>query len=230
LTETSAMIGRDNPRGGLRDRETPRASGRMKHCVARHNTRDDLYRRGTRPGPRGVPLVLDPYGKRYTAEFKRDAVAQFALETGTKVHFADPHSPWQRPTNEDSNRLPRLPERHRPVTVDPRRPRNRRLGARRANPQAGMSRTHAVGSLVLVYMSVAGVAPSTLHGTAAGENTMAGMPGMYVDTTIAFPAIGLICVAAMAFYAATSSSRLSPTQPDASAAPSVAFAILSKLV
>ena len=24
--------------------------------------------------------------------------ALFALETGTKVFFADPHSPWQRPT------------------------------------------------------------------------------------------------------------------------------------
>ncbi len=55
--------------------------------------------------------------------------AQFALDTGTRVFFADPHSPWQRPTNENTNGLLRqyFPK-HRSVQVVRRGPRSRRPG------------------------------------------------------------------------------------------------------
>lgn len=54
---------------------------------------------------------------------------------------------------------------------------------------------------VLVYMFLAGVAPSTLQGSTVGQVTMAGMPGMILDQTVSFPAIGLVFVVGLAFAA-----------------------------
>jgi hypothetical protein len=64
---------------------------------------------------------------------------------------------------------------------------------------------------VLVYMFLAGVAPTTIQGSTAGQYTMAGMgDGMILDQTITYPAIGLIFVVALCFYAVAVLNGIAP--------------------
>lgn len=56
-----------------------------------------------------MSLTALPAQLRQTLTWDRgkelSAHAQLTLDTGTRVFFADPHSPWQRPTNENTNGL-----------------------------------------------------------------------------------------------------------------------------
>ena len=69
---------------------------------------------------------------------------------------------------------------------------------------------HTACCAIIVYMFLAGVAPTTIQGSTAGQFTMAGEQGMILDQTITFPAIGLVFVVGLCFYAVTVLNRIEP--------------------
>ena len=73
---------------------------------------------------------------------------------------------------------------------------------------------HFAGCAIVVYMFLAGVAPTTIHGSTAGQYTMAGMDGMILDQTITYPTIGLIFVVGLCFYAVSVLNRIEPMSAD----------------
>jgi hypothetical protein len=103
---------------------------------------------------------------------------------------------------------------------------------------------HTAGCVVLLYVprrcrppDLARIDRRTVH--------VPGMPGMYVDTTITYPAVGLVCVAAIAFYCVHVVARIGAPAADetprsfasgsveasrVAVALVLAYAILSKLV
>ncbi|HEY3869720.1 MAG TPA: DUF5134 domain-containing protein [Actinocrinis sp.] len=74
--------------------------------------------------------------------------------------------------------------------------------------QRGRYAAGAAAGAAMVYMLLAGVAPSTLDGSTAGQYTMAGMDGMVKDTTLDYPSLGLLLAAAMAVYAVAVLNRV----------------------
>ncbi|HTJ71358.1 MAG TPA: DUF5134 domain-containing protein [Actinospica sp.] len=73
---------------------------------------------------------------------------------------------------------------------------------------------HTACCAVLVYMFLANVAPTTIHGSTAGMYTMAGMDGMILDQTITYPTIGLIFVVGLCFYAVATLNNIAPLKPE----------------
>jgi len=73
----------------------------------------------------------------------------------------------------------------------------------------GRDLADAATSAILVYMLLAGVAPSVLSRSTAGLYVMAGMPGMVKDNMIHYPALGMVLAVAAVGYVVVMLDRVS---------------------
>lgn len=87
----------------------PRLKGWGEQPVVKNGPALGGYGAGAMNAALSTSLTALPVQLRKTLTWDRgkelSGHAQVTLDTGTKVFFADPHSPWQRPTNENTNGL-----------------------------------------------------------------------------------------------------------------------------
>lgn len=109
------------------------STGQVAHTVwACQRATNSRRRRFDHSGPEAVHSLEPSQVSRRSL-----CALQLSVESGLPVFFADPRSPWQRGSNENTNGLLRqyFPQGHRPIPLDRRGP-----CSHRAHPQHAATR------------------------------------------------------------------------------------------